>query len=189
MPMSSETDDWLSPVQILDAADASGLEFDCAFLTGLSDETWPPAVQLSPLVPLKLQRLHEVPGSSPGERSTSNASASLALCFQPRLLWWERTRAASRPPLIDLLKRLQRSFPAGQASCHASRTLLHLSSKSKTPKHRRTSQRNRRRGGTYIIKAQSQCPFRAFAEMRFNAETLEDACFGLDARERGGITP
>ena len=43
------------------------------------------------------------------------------------------------------------------------------------------------RGGTYIVKAQSLCPFRAFAEMRLDAEMLQDACFGLDARERGGL--
>ena len=43
------------------------------------------------------------------------------------------------------------------------------------------------RGGTVIIKAQSLCPFRAFAEFRLQARTPEDASFGFDARDRGGF--
>jgi hypothetical protein len=43
------------------------------------------------------------------------------------------------------------------------------------------------RGGTAILKAQSQCPFRAFSEFRLQARGLEDASFGFDARERGGF--
>jgi ATP-dependent helicase/DNAse subunit B len=42
------------------------------------------------------------------------------------------------------------------------------------------------RGGTSIIKAQSLCPFRAFAEFRLRATSLEEGCLGLDSRERGG---
>ncbi|MBV9405108.1 MAG: PD-(D/E)XK nuclease family protein, partial [Acidobacteriaceae bacterium] len=38
-----------------------------------------------------------------------------------------------------------------------------------------------------IVKAQSQCPFRAFAEFRLSAQRPEDACFGFDARDRGGF--
>ena len=43
------------------------------------------------------------------------------------------------------------------------------------------------RGGTGIIKAQSQCPFRAFAEYRLNARSPDDASFGFDALQRGGF--
>lgn len=38
----AERGDWFSPIQILDACEVSGLEFDRVFVTGLSDETWPP---------------------------------------------------------------------------------------------------------------------------------------------------
>jgi ATP-dependent helicase/nuclease subunit B len=37
-----------------------------------------------------------------------------------------------------------------------------------------------------VIRSQAQCPFRAFAEYRLHAQRPEDACFGFDARERGG---
>ncbi len=42
-------------------------------------------------------------------------------------------------------------------------------------------------GGTSIIKLQSLCPFRAFAEIRLRAQTPDDACFGFDSRDRGGF--
>jgi ATP-dependent helicase/DNAse subunit B len=41
------------------------------------------------------------------------------------------------------------------------------------------------RGGTSIIKAQSQCPFRAFATYRLKARPLDDASFGFDPLDRG----
>jgi ATP-dependent helicase/nuclease subunit B len=41
-------------------------------------------------------------------------------------------------------------------------------------------------GGVGVIRSQAQCPFRAFAEYRLHAQRPEDACFGFDARERGG---
>ncbi len=43
------------------------------------------------------------------------------------------------------------------------------------------------RGGTGIIKSQSLCPFRAFAEYRLNAAFPEDASFGLDHLQRGSF--
>jgi RecB family exonuclease len=43
------------------------------------------------------------------------------------------------------------------------------------------------RGGASLLKAQSLCPFKAFAEYRLAAQAPEDACFGFDARERGGF--
>jgi ATP-dependent helicase/nuclease subunit B len=43
------------------------------------------------------------------------------------------------------------------------------------------------RGGASLLKAQSLCPFKAFAEYRLAAQAPEEACFGFDARERGGF--
>jgi ATP-dependent helicase/DNAse subunit B len=41
------------------------------------------------------------------------------------------------------------------------------------------------RGGTRAIKAQSECPFKAFATFRLRASLPEDASFGFDALDRG----
>ena len=42
-------------------------------------------------------------------------------------------------------------------------------------------------GGVGIIKSQSLCPFRAFAEYRLHACRPEDGYFGIDARDRGSF--
>ena len=62
--MRLERGEWLSPIQVLDASLAGGVEFDAAIAVGLSEEIWPPPLRVSPLVPLKLQRLQRVPGST-----------------------------------------------------------------------------------------------------------------------------
>lgn len=182
----SDTNDWFSPVQILDAADASGLEFDCAFLTGLSDETWPPAIQLSPLVPLKLQCAHEVPGSSQASAQRERERMTQALFSAAPLVaatYSGRLSPAARRLTEETTGELPR-WEGKLARQSYTPTSLEQVDDSKAPPYRATEQT---RGGTYIIKAQSQCPFRAFAEIRLAAGTLEDACFGLDARERGGL--
>ncbi len=43
------------------------------------------------------------------------------------------------------------------------------------------------RGGTRLIKAQSECPFKAFAAHRLRAALPDDASFGFDALDRGGF--
>jgi ATP-dependent helicase/nuclease subunit B len=184
--ISSDTEDWLSPVQILDAANASGLEFDCAFLTGLSDEMWPPPIRLSPLVPLRLQRAHEVPGSSPASaqrecdritRALFSTAATIAATYSGRLSpAAQRFTKKTAAELLGWEGKLPR-----QSYTPISLEQIDICN---APPYVSTGET---RGGTHIIKAQSQCPFRAFAEMRLHAEMLEDACFGLDARERGGL--
>jgi probable DNA repair protein len=173
-------------VQILDAADASGLEFDCAFLTGLSDETWPPAVPLSPLVPLKLQSAHEVPGSSQASAQRERERITQSL-FSAAPVVVATYSGHLSPVAHRFSKESCEEFPAWEGKLPRQSytpTSLEQTDDSKAPPYRPTEQT---RGGTYIIKSQSQCPFRAFAEIRLNAGTLEDACFGLDARERGGL--
>ncbi len=174
-----------APVQILDAAEAGGLRFNTALLTGLSDENWPPPSHSSPLVPLKVQRKQEVTGSSPhslrAEAARKTAwlfgSAPAALVTwsgrlsplagefvsqnrTPAPVWTGKSAWQSfKPAILDEMLDVQApAFEVGPVT----------------------------RGGTSIIKSQSLCPFRAFAEFRLNASSPEEGCLGLDARERGG---
>jgi ATP-dependent helicase/nuclease subunit B len=183
---SSDTDDWLSPVQILGAEDAPGLEFDCAFLTGLSEETWPPAVQLPPLVPLNLQRTREVPGSSQASAQREREHITRALFSTAPVV--VGTYCGRLSPIAHrFTKKASAEFPGWEGKLPRESytpTSLEQIDDSNAPPYVSTGET---RGGTHIVKAQSQCPFRAFAEVRLHAETLEDACFGLDARERGGL--
>ena len=183
---SIETGDQLSPIQILDHSEAHCLEFDAAMITGLSDEFWPPPQNLSPLIPIKLIRMSNVPGGSPQslQRDRDRATKSL-FGIAPELAV---TYSGRLSPLAE--KYVGRD--AAEIEHWGGRVpwqsfvsaILDQLEDGKAPAYR---QPETTRGGTSIIKSQSQCPFRAFAEFRLGARGLEDACFGFDSRDRGGF--
>jgi len=181
-----EKGDWSSPIQVLDASEAKGVEFDSAIAVGLSEESWPNPVRLSPLVPLTLQRLHQVPGSTPKSVRDERRRATKALfssapqvfvTFHERLSSLAESFVSQKNGGIDIW-----DGPLPQES-FALATLEQISDANAPP----FAAKEEMRGGTGIIKAQSQCPFRAFAEYRLKARSPEDASFGFDARERGGF--
>lgn len=182
---ASDTGSWSSPVQIFSPADAGGIVFDEAFVTGLSDETWPPRVDISPLVPLKLQCACGVPGSGPeslrseGQRASSclfELASVLQGSYSGRLSPFIQNAVfekAADSPWTGKLPR-QSYIPAQ----------LETLEDTQGPRYQSTESA---RGGSAVIKSQSQCPFRAFAEHRLGARPLEEAALGFDARERGGF--
>jgi hypothetical protein len=50
-----------APIQILGVLEAAGLSFDGLWVAGLAADTWPPAPQPNPLLPIAWQRDHNVP--------------------------------------------------------------------------------------------------------------------------------
>jgi probable DNA repair protein len=180
----SELGDWGSPIQILDANSAEGMEFDHTFVVNASEDAWPSPISASPLIPYKLQRLHKVPGSRPEsvaeERlrksrsfftSARNVQVSFTGSLAPSLrsyvqmssgdanLWCGRVASQSYSA-VDMDTKVDNQAPV-------------LAPSEKTV------------GGSGILKSQSLCPFKAFAEYRLKARGDDDACFGFDALERG----
>jgi probable DNA repair protein len=181
-----ERGEWSSPIQVLDASQANGVAFDSAVAVGLSEDTWPAALRISPLVPLRLQRSHHVPGTtSPSARESRTrltkalfqAAPEVLVTFNGRLSVLAESFVANENSKVDVWdgRLAQDAFPLA--------TLQRISD-GQAPPYVATAEL---RGGIGIIKAQSQCPFRAFAEYRLNARCPEDASFGFDARERGGF--
>ncbi len=180
-----EVGEWSSPVQIIDAAEARGLELDCAIVTGLSDETWPPPVELSPLIPFRLQRMQHVPGSSPQSARREHEHMTQSLFSSASAV--VATYSGRLSPLAQqITTEAGEEFPRWEGKLPRAaytQVLLDEIEDFRAPPRRGMGES---RGGSYVAKAQSLCPFRAFAEIRLNASALEDACFGLDARDRGG---
>lgn len=181
---SSERGDWSSPVQIIDASAASAIQVDTALLVGLSDETWPPAVRPSALVPLKVQRAYGVPGSSRQsvyeihQKMTASlfaAAPALNATFSGRLSPLAAQFVQHKPAaLVEWQGKLPiESFVP---------TALDEVDDSYGPPFESGEPI---RGGTGIVKSQSLCPFRAFAEYRLHSNVPEEACFGFDSRDRG----
>lgn len=180
----TEPGDWSSPVQILDASHAGGLHFDSAFLAGMSEENWPPALHSSALVPLKAQRAHGVPGSSRQSAYELDEGRTESLfCTAPSLAV---TFSGQISSLIAKFVQITTNTAPGwrgklpiQSYVPAALDELDDSNGPAFAAYEST------RGGTGIVRSQSLCPFRAFAEYRLRSNAPEEACFGFDSRDRG----
>ena len=177
---SIEPGDWSSPIQILDASEASALEFESGILVGLSDENWPPRQALSPLVPFALQRAHSVPGSSTQSAQEERERLTSALfSVAPDVV---ATYSGRFAPLAE--RHVRREFVETEIWTGQ----LPQQSYLKSPLEKLEDSQGPTlppsetvRGGASLLKAQSLCPFKAFAEYRLAAQAPEEACFGFDA--------
>lgn len=183
---SVEPGDWSSPVQVLDASSASGLEFASGVAVGLSEDAWPPRQTMSPLVPLVLQRAHQAPGSTMQTAREQRERLTCALFrVAPDLVATYSERLA--PSVERFVKRefVETEIWTGQLprQSYLKTSLERLEDGQGPP----LAPSETVKGGASLLKAQSLCPFKAFAEYRLGAQAPEEACFGFDARERGGF--
>ena len=183
---SEERGDLFSPVQIFDAEDASGLQFDRAFVAGMSSASWPPRPETSPLIPLLVQRLAGVPGTS-AESVHELQQHATAILFGSAghisATFRERMSPVAAPFVsIGCMQELWTGNTPAQLLTPAA---LDAICDSNAPAVDRSHEI---RGGTAIIKLQSACAFHAFAEMRLNAKDPDCPAFGVDPLEHGDCT-
>jgi len=173
-----ELGDWSSPVQILDAAECEGMEFDNVFILNACEEAWPPQAALSPLIPYKLQRLHQVPASTPASllEERERKTRSLFACAKSVQVTYTGNLAPSIRPYVSIIA------PVTMPSQPPPSTELESQEDWQAPA---LLQSQTVHGGAGIIKSQSLCPFKAFAEYRLNARGDDEASIGYDALERG----
>lgn len=179
------------PIQVLGLFEATGLEFDRLWITGLHDAAWPGSPRPNPFIAIERQRRHNLP----------HASAARELEFARRLTTWLLACAPEvvvshprrsgdedlRPsPLIAHLPVNEPKTPGILGALHR---LVHES----RPTFERISDERAPfliagtevRLGTGVFKDQAACPFRAFARARLGARALDKPEPGLDALGRG----
>jgi probable DNA repair protein len=180
-----EAGNWSSPVHFMDANSCEGIEFDRTFLMNMSEEAWPAASGLSPLIPYALQRAHQIPASRPEslvEERERKTHALLASATQVTVTYSGN--------LTPLLRHAVQITPVDEEHEWAGATVaqsfggaeLDVQMDERAPA---LQQSNTVHGGAGIIKSQSLCAFRAFAEYRLNARGEDEASIGFDALERG----
>ena len=179
-----------APIQVLGVLESAGLEFDCLWVSGLTDEVWPMRARPNPFVPPSLQKKAGIPESSPDatlercRRITGGwlRAASEVIVSHPA---HEDDRALLCSSLISGVPGFSgtpetRSYARYRDSIFAARRVESVVDE-KAP----ALGTNTPKGGTRILSDQAACPFRAFAKHRLNAEQLEEPAEGLDARARG----
>lgn len=172
-----------APVEILGVEEALGSRFDAVWITSLDNDTWPGPTRRDALIPGTLQT--SVP--------RANSEACLA-------------RAALELELLQhQAPRVHGSFARGHEEVAAQMTALiercHI--QPMTPLtdpvpaplaapledfQAPAMSSTRAAGGTSVLRHQSGCPFRAFAEHRLGADQQLPPRPGLNAGQRGTIT-
>ncbi len=179
-----------APIQVLGIFEATGLRFDCLWVSGLTDEAWPLAARPNPFIPVAAQKKAGIPQASAegslalDRRFTEEwlgAAAEVVFSF-PRK---EKDRDFAPSPLILGVAEAPLAVPEYPRY----RDLLFESRKFETFEDAKAPPVTVKqvRGGTRVLADQAACPFRAFARWRLAAEALEEPAAGLDARDRGKL--
>jgi probable DNA repair protein len=186
-PQGGET-----PVQVLGALEASGLQFDHLWVMGLHDQAWPGPPAPNPFLPIQMQREAGIPRCSPErELAFARLITDRLLASAPDVVISYPTREEDRElapsPLILRITKGEAAdlqLWAGELyakTIHQSRAVERIVDDQGPPINDEAWQR----GGTKVFKYQAACPFRAYAELRFGAEDLKEPTPGLDDRQRG----
>jgi len=153
------------------------MQFSHLWVSGMSDDAWPPPAHPDPFIPCHVQRRFGVPGASP-ERD-------LARCehVTSRLLDSAEHVVVSYPRLNgDQALRLSALYRGtGESAWERDRAgLASLTGRGAPPPESFTDDRGPAlqnsaiRGGASMFKDQAACPFRAFARHRLGAEGMPE---------------
>jgi len=179
-----------APIQILGVIESLSQRFDCLWVSGLTDETWPRDARPNPFIPIALQKRAGIP----------QASAELAAARDRSITdEWKRSAAevVFSHPAKDEDRDLAPSplisgVPLGNIATPEYpryRDLIFAARKVESFEDHRGPRvkPGPMRGGTRVLADQAACPFRAFARWRLGADALEEPAPGLDARDRGKL--
>lgn len=174
-----------SNVQVLGLLETAGLKFDAIWVTGMTDENWPPPLAPNPFLPVWLQRKLLMP----------RANANHELRYSEKVMHRICSSAADINISFAAMDGDRPLAPCPFFHRHQSEDIYlekapTLSSKTESYADVLTvpvKTDEKISGGSYILKAQAACPFKAFAEIRLHAEEIPEPVAGLPAHERGSI--
>ena len=194
-PFQAQTPD--SPIQILGALEAAGLQFSHLWVMGLSDNQWPPVPAPNPLLPLHLQRENNMPHASATRELEIAQSLTQRYKQSAQHVIFSSAHGDGdnelRPsalirdiPLTDLHLIVQHETSglknyyqvlqdAGQ---------LEIIHDAQGPT---LGEQEPVRGGSSLFKYQAACPFEAFVRLRLGANNPDEPVIGFNAAERGNI--
>jgi ATP-dependent helicase/nuclease subunit B len=171
-------------VHVLGLLEAAGLEFSHLWIMGITDECLPQPSQLSPFIPYAVQKQWLMPHSSTqkeyeySQKLLKRLSNSSKQCLFSYARYQDDKEAQISPLLVHIpIKTLNQVDESNKKQIATEKInenyQLELLNNETVG------------GGTFILKDQALCPFRAFARHRLKAQTGIEAQEGLDALDRG----
>ncbi|MBX2807060.1 MAG: PD-(D/E)XK nuclease family protein [Cellvibrionaceae bacterium] len=195
-----------SPIQVLGILEGVGLHFSHCWVLGLDQYTWPPAPAPNPLLPLQLQRQHQLPHAT-HERELAYAQSLTAHyrhCATEIVFSSPQTQSDTQLPrqpsqLIADIPLVSATAIAGDKNAaqtafdaylsalfHSRRWTLVDCAQGPAYTHQAGAD-HRLDGGAAVIKAQAANPFDAFAIYRLGARQALPIVPGFSAIEQGTI--
>ncbi|MBL4868643.1 MAG: PD-(D/E)XK nuclease family protein [Pseudomonadales bacterium] len=197
------------PIQVLGVLEAAAQNFDALWFAGLDSETWPPSGYAHPFLPVEMQRRLNMPHSS-AQREFDFAkimtdryrSAAEKVVFSSARWQGDNELTVSsliQPFPLDEYENVEDKIKGQIRGCTENfkrRQWSHLRAAG-IDRHRivEVFERDVRGpileknqsvvGGTWVLKAQADCPFKAYASIRLNAHSMDNPIFGITAAERG----
>ena len=183
----------LTGMSLLERPEDIGPGYDAVWVAGLTDTHWPRPAQGNPLLPLRLQLDHGMPGASPRDTLERCQRATRRLIDRtPELVcsWPSRVHEypAEPSPLLATIPEVEpETLSAGTAPRLAAR-MVGTRTREQREDPGPDFEGKEIRGGAGTLSVQARCPLRAFIESRLGARPLEPQTRGLSARQRGIIT-
>jgi len=181
-------------IQVMGLLEADGQTFDGLWISGLSDQQYPPAAEPHPLLPIPLQRRHGMPRAS-AERELAFAERLLSrlLGAAPEVIVsWPHSdgdRELLPTPLIQMLPEAPFDAlgtpwlePVADSWLGAQPLAV-----TKDDRGDPLPEDSRVRGGTRLLLDQADCPFRAYAHHRLHAAGFDDPAPGPSPQTRGNL--
>ena len=171
-----------SRIQVLGALEAAGMQFDAVWLLGMDDQTWPPSPSPNPLLPTRLQRELGMPhASSERELAFARHLTERLLACAPRMIVSHAMQDGDREqrpspltaalPLVDVDTL---GIPLHNELLDAA---LHTGPGDQLPPPQAVPPRESPPGGSWLLSAQSACPFRAVGKYRLRADPLPEPSY------------
>lgn len=183
-----------SNVQVLGTLEANGLQFDYLWIAGMQASVWPAPTRACPLLPLSLQRQHDMPHSS-AEREWRFASRMMASfqrhCGELIASYSEQVDGVPELPSALLGPPEQIAPAADERMATPWMSEWEAGSLQQLPDNeaRRVDDQEiaNLKGGSSLVENHASCPFRSFARHRLLVEPLAEPAAALTAAERGSM--
>lgn len=180
-----------APIQLLGVLESAGIMFDSLWVQGLDSETWPPAPNPNPFIPIEIQHLYRMPHVSAEKEIAFSQAVITRFCHSTKhVIFSSATQQGDKPlspsPLIHCFLTSNLELPEHLSRpelLYQSALLEDLIDEYGPP----IPADSYIRGGTSLFKSQAICPFKAFAEIRLNAWGINHPHFGLALHERGSL--
>lgn len=176
---------YLPGVCVLPLEQAPGMRFDAVFAIGFDEEALPLPARPAPLLPFSVQRRHGLPG------------ATAAQAFEESEILWRQV-LASAPVVHASFARSREEHELGPSpllvgiAAEVDDATINVSTQAGMQEYddapavplRAEEQVS---GGSFLVRSQSACPFRAFATHRLDIVPLGETTPGIEAKDKGSL--